>query len=152
MTPFKFYHPIEVRYGDLDPQGHVNNSRYLTYFEQARVSYFRHLGYLHVGTSWMDYGFILAEARLTFLKPVQFGTDLRAGVRVIRLGNKSLTMENCLEDGQSGEAMCNGSAVLVAYDYRTTQTIPLPQHLRAAICAFEGMENDGETKVASTDR
>jgi len=31
MGGFKFYHAIEVRYGDLDPQGHVNNANYLTY-------------------------------------------------------------------------------------------------------------------------
>jgi acyl-CoA thioesterase FadM len=30
MPAFRYYHPIEVRYGDLDPQGHVNNARYLT--------------------------------------------------------------------------------------------------------------------------
>ena len=33
MSEFRFYHPIEVRYGDLDPQGHLNNAKYLTYFE-----------------------------------------------------------------------------------------------------------------------
>ena len=38
MDDFKFHHPIEVRYSDLDPQGHVNNARFLTFFEQARVS------------------------------------------------------------------------------------------------------------------
>jgi len=44
MAEFNYYHPIEVRYGDLDPQGHVNNARYLTYFEQARINYIAHLG------------------------------------------------------------------------------------------------------------
>ncbi len=37
MTDFRFFHPVEVRYGDLDPQGHLNNAKYLTFFEQARV-------------------------------------------------------------------------------------------------------------------
>ena len=44
MTPYRFHHPIEVRYGDLDPQGHLNNAKYLTYFEQARVNYLIDLG------------------------------------------------------------------------------------------------------------
>src|SRR5260221_10330028 len=35
--------PIEVRYGDFDVQGHVNNVRYFTYFEQARVEFFSQL-------------------------------------------------------------------------------------------------------------
>ena len=44
MTKFRYYHLIEVRYGDLDPQGHVNNACYLTYMEQARIGYIQHLG------------------------------------------------------------------------------------------------------------
>jgi acyl-CoA thioester hydrolase len=48
MPGFHYYHPIEVRYGDLDPQGHVNNARYLTYLEQARIGYIRHLGYIFI--------------------------------------------------------------------------------------------------------
>ena len=44
MTHFNFYHPVEVRYGDLDPQGHVNNAKHLTYFEQARIAYMVELG------------------------------------------------------------------------------------------------------------
>ena len=35
MTDFRFFHPIEVRYSDLDPQGHVNHAKYLAFFEQA---------------------------------------------------------------------------------------------------------------------
>ena len=75
MPTFCFYHPIEVRYGDLDPQGHVNNAKYMTYMEQARVAYIRHLG-LWPGGSFLDLGIILADARITFRKPILFGTPL----------------------------------------------------------------------------
>ncbi len=126
MSDYRFYHPIEVRYGDLDPQGHVNNSRYLTYFEQARITYLRDLGYLKIGTLWMEFGFVLAEVRLSFQKPIHFGIELRAGVRVVRLGNKSLTMEYLLENVETGEVMCTGSAVMVAYDYQSQQIDPTP--------------------------
>ena len=44
MTLFHYYHPVEVRYSDLDPQGHLNNASYLTYFEQARINYIVQLG------------------------------------------------------------------------------------------------------------
>jgi hypothetical protein len=44
MNEFRFYHPIEVRYSDLDPQGHVNNAKFLTYLEQARIEYIGKLG------------------------------------------------------------------------------------------------------------
>jgi acyl-CoA thioester hydrolase len=139
MVDFRFYHPIEIRYGDLDPQGHVNNARYLTYFEQARISYIRHLGLWKQG-SFLDIGIILADAHLTFLAPVQFGQQVKAGVTVTRLGNKSLTMEYRLEDVRTGQALCAGSSVLVAYDYHISSTVPIPMDWRQAICAFESLE------------
>ena len=143
MPAFRFYHPIEVRYGDLDPQGHVNNARYLTYCEQARISYVRHLGLWHEDQSWLDFGFILAEVRLTFLRPVKYGQALRLGVRTSRLGNKSLNMEYQLEDAGSSETLCTGSSVSVAYDYQRNQSIPIPQNWRDVILEYESLEENG---------
>lgn len=136
MSAFHFYHPIEVRYGDLDPQGHLNNAKYLTFIEQARISYIQHLG-LWDGGSFLEIGMILAEVRLTFRQPVLFGQPVRVGVRVVRLGNKSLEMEFAIEDAQSEALLANGSSVQVAYDYKTHKTIPVPEKWRTAINAFE---------------
>jgi acyl-CoA thioester hydrolase len=143
VPAFRFYHPIEVRYGDLDPQGHVNNARYLTYCEHARISYVRHLGLWREDASWLDFGFILAEVRLTFLKPVRFGQPLRLAVRTTHLGSKSLTMEYQLEDVQSGEALSTGSSVMVAYDYQRNQSVPIPQNWRDVIIEYEDLEENG---------
>lgn len=138
MAEFHYYHPIEVRYGDLDPQGHLNNAKYLTYFEQARISYIAHLG-LWTSGSFNDIGIILADAHVTFRSAVQFGQRVRVGVRVSRLGNKSLNMEYRLEDQDTGAELASGSTVLVAYDYRTGRTIPVPENWRRVIAAFENL-------------
>ena len=139
MPGFRFYHPIEVRYGDLDPQGHVNNAKYLTYTEQARIAYIRHLS-LWEGGSFLKIGVILADARVTFLAPILFGQDVRVGVRVTRLGNKSMTMEYEIEDHQSGQLQATCTSVLVAYDYETEKTIPIPDGWRRTITEFEQIE------------
>ena len=139
MPEFRFYHPIEVRYGDLDPQGHVNNAKFMTYMEQARVNYIRNLK-LWDGSSFLNIGFILAEARITFLSPILFTQQVRVGVRVSRLGNKSLDMEYRIEDAQSGQELARGSSVQVAYDYRLAKTIPLPDNWRQAIMKYERLD------------
>jgi acyl-CoA thioester hydrolase len=136
MTRFRFYHPIEVRYGDLDPQGHLNNARYLTYLEQGRVNYLKQLG-LWKGGSFMDLGIILADLHISYKAPVQFGQPVRVGVRVARLGRKSLDMEYSLEDAANGQQLASASSVLVAYDYRTRETVPVPQDWRQVILKFE---------------
>jgi acyl-CoA thioester hydrolase len=138
VPDFRFYHPIDVRYGDLDPQAHVNNAKYLTYMEQGRIAYIKALG-LWDGRSFLDVGIILAEARVTFLSPIYFGQQVRVGVRVAELRNKSLAMEYSLEEVGSGNQLATGSSVLVAYDYRESRTLPIPEDWRKTIAEYEGL-------------
>lgn len=141
MPIFRFFYPIEVRYGDLDPQGHVNNARYLTYFEQGRIAYVRKLG-LWSGGSFLEIGFILADAHVIFRRPVCFGQDLRLGVRVTRLGGKSMTMEYSLQDASIQDEMAAGSTVLVAYDYHNACSVNIPAAWKEAIAQFEHMHEN----------
>lgn len=143
MPEFKFYHSIEVRYADLDPQGHVNNAKYLTYIEQARIRYVRRLG-LWPGGSFMDIGIILADVHMTFKTPITFGQSVRVGVRVSQIGNKSFRMDYCLEDAADGKELASGTSVLVTFDYHSYNTISVPEQWRKAITEFEGLENGAE--------
>jgi acyl-CoA thioester hydrolase len=138
MDEFRFYQPIQVRYGDIDPQRHVNNSRFFTYMEQGRVSYFQHLG-LWDGTDFDNLGMILLETTITFNEPILYGQSVRVGVRTERLGNKSLNVFAAIEDTESGRKLATGSSVLVAYDYSKTESIPIPEDLRRRIEEFEGL-------------
>ena len=139
MADFHFTHPIEVRYGDLDPQGHVNNANFLTYFEQARVNYFIKLGLFSNKQSFLDMGIIVADAHVTFLAPVLFGMAVYVGVRVSRQGNKSLNMEYRLVDEATGSELATGSTVLVTFDYHKQATTGIPDVWRKQISAFEGL-------------
>lgn len=137
MSEFRFHHPVEVRYSDLDPQGHVNNARFLTFFEQARVSYLIHLGLFSNDQSFLDVGIIIADAKITFLAPVYFGQDVRVGVRVSRIGNKSMSMEYQMIDGEEEKELATGSTTLVAFDYHEHKTITVPDEWRKKIHQFE---------------
>ena len=141
MTEFCFFHPVEVRYDDLDPQGHLNNAKYLTYFEQARIHYLIHLGLFKDGGSFMDVGIILADAHVAFLSIVRWEQDVRIGVRISRLGNKSMDSEYLMVDGATDQELASGSSVLVAYDYRKGKTIPIPNEWRDIIVNFEGLNS-----------
>ena len=138
MPEFHFYHLIEVRYGDLDPQGHVNNAKFLTYMEQGRVFYLKQLK-LWEGGSFINMGIILADLQITFRKAIQFGDPVRVGVRISRLGNKSITSEYRIEDARDASEFASGTSVLVAYDYHTRRTVPIPGEWRKAIQQYEGL-------------
>lgn len=137
MADFYFYHPIEVRYGDLDPQGHVNNAKYLTYFEQARVAYWIGLGLFTKDQSFMELGVILADVHITYFEPVYFGQSIKVGVHVAKLGNKSMTWEQNIVDAETGKELAKGEVVVVAYDYKEAKTMSIPQEWRDKISVFE---------------
>lgn len=134
----KFFHPIDVRYGDIDAQGHVNNAKFLTYFEHARTHYMRRLNLYPEGLSFMEIGVILADVQITFLKPVHWEDKIKVGVRATRLGNKSITMLQTIADRETGEEFARGSVVMVAYDYHQKKTIPIPEAWREIISTYEG--------------
>jgi acyl-CoA thioester hydrolase len=140
MTHFNFYHPVEVRYGDLDPQGHVNNAKHLTYFEQARIAYMIVLGLFTKDQSFMEIGVILADVHITYHEPVYFGQKIKVGVHAAKLGNKSMTWEQNIIDAETGKVLAKGEVVMVTYDYRVEKTISIPHEWREKIKAFEGLK------------
>jgi acyl-CoA thioester hydrolase len=135
---FRFYHPIEIRYGDIDAQGHVNNACYFTYMEQTRVRYISSLG-LWDRRAFDSIGIILAETCCTFLAPIELADTIQVGVRTTRLGNKSLTTEYRFEEATRSQLKATGRAVLVAYDYHRQESIPIPVEWREALARFEGL-------------
>jgi acyl-CoA thioester hydrolase len=134
---FRLYCPIQIRYSDLDPQGHVNNARYLTYTEQARVNYLIELG-LWDGVSFLDLGLIVADVHMTYLAPIVIGQSIQVGVCVTRIGNKSIQFEYQIEDEDTGRVMARGQSVMVTFDYRAGVSIHVPLAWREKITAFEG--------------
>ncbi len=139
MPDYRFFHPTEVRYGDLDPQGHVNNAKYLTYFEQARVYYLIHLGLFGKDQSFMDIGLIVADIHIAYHAPAHYGDQLKTGVRTKKIGGKSIVVEQNVVEAKTGQEMARGEVVMVAYDYRAGKTIRVPDEWRKIIDQFEGL-------------
>ncbi len=138
MSEFHLYCPIQIRYSDVDAQAHVNNVRFLSYFEQARMQYLVELG-LWDGKAFLDLGLIVADVHVTYHAPLYLGQEIRVGIRVSRLGNKSLDFAYQIEDQQSGKVAASCETVMVAYDYHTNNSIPIPPRWREKITAFEEM-------------
>ena len=139
MSQFHFYHPIEVRYGDLDPQGHVNNPKHLTYFEQARIAYLVELGLFTKDQSFMEIGVILADVHITYLAPIYYGEQIKVGVHVAKLGTKSMTWAQNIVDVKTNKELAKGEVILVTYDYEEEKTINIPHEWREKIIKFESI-------------
>lgn len=138
MTEFRYYLPIQLRYGDLDPQWHVNNARFLTFMEHTRLSYLLHLG-LFEGSNFLEFPLIVADVHIAFLAPIEYHEKIRVGMKVSRLGNKSMNLDYVIENEESGEIKARAEYVMVTYDYHQRKSVPVWDDWREKIAAFEGI-------------
>ena len=135
---------VEVRLSDTDAMGHVNNARYLTYVEIARVAYYQRVvgRPLPLGAHGAEEGMILASITVTYRAQAYFGEILSIESRVDRIGDTSFVMSHRMTAPESryGPARLVATSVdtLVSYDYTTDRPIAVPQDWRDAIAAFEG--------------
>ena len=129
--------PIEVRFRDMDSMGHVNNAVFFTYFENARIAYWRAVPAIRSRKA-LDY--ILARAECDFRSPATVEDTLACHIRVGSFGRSSFTFEYLLRDERTGRVVAEGRTVQAVYDYAENRTRPLDPGLRAAIEEFEGRE------------
>lgn len=148
--PYRFRHPVEVRFKDLDLGGHVHHSHALVYFEEARSAYWREI-VGRTGEGSIDY--ILAEATLRWHRRVHWPARLGVAVRVSLLGRTQFVMDYRVESPE-GELLVSGSTVQVMYDYGAGASKRLPEDVRARIAAHEGSfgrggkwEGDGSRRL-----
>jgi acyl-CoA thioester hydrolase len=117
------YH-AQVRWSDPDTMGHVNHARYLTYFEDARMTLLASSPSGLAGAP-DDRGYIAARVVVDYLEPVAFrpGLALRVETTVGRIGTSSWTMNQQMYAEERPVARCE--CVLVAYSYERTRPRPL---------------------------
>jgi acyl-CoA thioester hydrolase len=141
---FTYTHPITVRYSDLDPQGHVNNAVYLTYLESARLGYYQKSG-IWTPNSDKYTGLVVARVEIDYLAPILYGEAVQVGLRLARMGEKSLTFTFRIEAVATGQPAARGISVMVAYDNTGGKSRPIPVEWREKLNKFEGVDGDHET-------
>ncbi|TCJ16134.1 acyl-CoA thioesterase [Rubrobacter taiwanensis] len=136
--PARFYHTLRVRYSEIDGQGIVFNSHYMTYCDVAITEYFRNLGILVVGDDAFE--FALVRATLEFKRPARLDELLDVHVAVPRLGNKSFTARFEIyphEDKRPGSPYLEAEIIYVSYCVEEGRAIPVPDRVRERIERYE---------------
>ena len=132
MQRFPLVIRFPVHWAEMDALGHVNNARYFTWFESARMALFERVGLASTGLPGV--GPILAHARCDFLAPVRAPAEIVCGTRISRLGNTSFGMEYATAlAGAPEQEVARGEAVVVLIDYRTGAKVTIPDELRTRL-------------------
>jgi len=117
-----------IRYGDLDPQGHVNNAVFATYFESGRVAIFRQPD-LGIGVPGAT--FVLVRAEIDFRKELRWPGNVLVGTGVAEFGRSSFIMRQAVFRDDVCAAI--GRATLVLLDTATRRSRPLPDEVKARL-------------------
>lgn len=139
---YYYYHPIHVRFADLDVQQHVNNAVYLTYLESARLGYYQQVGIWDRDSGLLT-GMVVAHIDIDYLAPIYLGQAIQVGLRLARLGNKSFTLDFQIEAVDTNTVFARGSSVMVAYDDEKEISMPLPTDWRDKLTQFENQHQEG---------
>ncbi len=136
-SDYKVWEKVLVRWGDMDALGHVNNARFFTYCESARIRYFAavELGELEAERT----GPSVVTATCNFPRQVRHPATLEVGVRATRVGNSSFTLEYGIFPEGEDDPVADGSSVVVWTDYRAGRSVPLPDTLRATLRDLDGV-------------
>jgi acyl-CoA thioester hydrolase len=125
-----------VVWGDMDAYRHVNNVVYFRYLENARLEYFRRLGWPELEQA-TGVGPILAATRARFRKALTYPDDIAIAARVPTLGADRFTLEHRIVSRRLGAVVTEGEGTVVAYDHGRHQKALLPEELRRRIVELE---------------
>lgn len=122
---------IYVRYCETDAGGHVNNTSYFIYLEEARTKFFAAIGLSPQERE--DLNFIVAHAECNFIAQAYAGQNLRLTTTITKIGTKSFTMSHDIIEVTSGTLIAKGSAVVVCFNYKEQKSIEIPEKLHSVL-------------------
>ena len=120
-----------IRYGDLDPQGHVNNTVFATYFETGRVMLLREPSRL---LSPAGVTSVLARLDISFLREMHWPGEVTIGTATTRIGRSSYTFLQAIF--QDGQCAATADATMVMIDMQTRKARPIPEEAAARLQAL----------------
>lgn len=89
-----------IRYSDCDPLGHLNNTRYLDYFLNAREDQIREHYGLDIRRLHSDFGFVwlVSHTEIAYLTPAMPSEEVLIRTRLIDIGARTLLLEGLMLD------------------------------------------------------
>ena len=121
--PAEYPHKVAeiVRFADLDPQGHVNQATYATYFESGRVGMFRDRT-LGVGVPGIT--FVLVRQEIDYFKELHWPGSIEVGSAILDFGRSSFHVAQAVF--KDGACMAAGKSTMVCIDLKSRKAVPLP--------------------------
>jgi acyl-CoA thioester hydrolase len=124
LEDFPYRLTDNVRYADLDPNQHVNNAVYATYFETGRVTLMKDLDYGLVppGLNW-----IMVRLDIHFRAELRWPGAVEMGLGVSKFGRTSVTFDQVVFS--EGKCVASAQSVSVLIDENTRTPMRLTSEI-----------------------
>ena len=120
-----------VLWGDMDGLRHINNAKYLTFLETARLEYLSTLG-IDINRWNSKESVILASMKIDYHKQSSYPNIYEIGCKISRIGNKSFDIFNAIFESSSNNLILTGTFTIVCFDYHLQKTISIPDSIKKA--------------------
>lgn len=124
---------VTVRFCETDALGHINNTSYFIYLEEARIKFFESLGYSMNTDEW---NFIVASTKCDFVNQGYFNQILTIKTYVTKIGTKSFEINHDIGCSQTGQLIAKGNAVIVFFDFKEQKSKHIPELLREGLKSY----------------
>jgi len=121
---------MPIRWGDVDAYGHVNNTVYFRFMEQARVEWSESM---NVPVRPGKAGPVIVNASCTFLMPMNYPGTVEVRTYAGHAGRSSVPTYVEMRIVGDDRIYAEGAAKVVWMDTQTGKSVPLPDHVRALI-------------------
>ena len=126
LEDFPYRLSDNVRFADLDPNQHVNNAVYATYFETGRVTLMKDRSY---GLMPEGLGWIMVRIDIHFRAELHWPGKIELGLGVAKFGRTSVSFDQVVFS--EGKCIASARAITVLIDEVTRKPVPLTPELKA---------------------
>lgn len=130
-SAFPFFFPFRVRYNETDQQGVVFFGNYSIYFDTALSEFLRWAGHDYknqVRQTGTD--FHIVKSTVEFFAPLRYDDEIEVGVRIARLGEKSITWNGAIFVKGADEPVSTAEIIWVNADQSNGKSAAIPETLR----------------------
>ncbi|WP_291843566.1 thioesterase family protein [Maricaulis sp.] len=125
---------LPTRWADNDIYGHINNAAYYGFFDTAVNCFLIEEAGLDIHAGAVIG--LVVETGCNYFAPLAYPETVEGGVRVVRLGNSSVTYEIGLFRQGEDQPAAQGRFVHVYVDRDARRPVQLPDAMRAALEAI----------------
>lgn len=122
---------IPIRWGDMDAMGHVNNTVYFRYMEQARIGWFDRL--VPEQDAWRSTGIVIANASCNYRRALTYPGTVEVRLFVGAPGGSSVPTWYEMRLEGDPQLYADGAATVVFVDMKTQKSCRIPEEIRARL-------------------